>query len=334
MKAHKIAGLFLAVSLMVTGCGGGGSETSGAGGKSIELSASSGLPADNPASKAMDLMAKRVEELTNGSVTVKVFYDNQLGDPTTLVKNLQQGTVDIAATGDSYYAGVVPAIQVFELPFLFENYDQARVGVDGPVGEKVLAKFEGTGIKALNFWEIGFRHLTTNSTPVKTPEDLKGVKIRTLPAPVQVKTWELLGALPTPMDFSEVYTSLQQGVIDAQENPLNNITSAKFYEVQKHLSLTGHVYTPMLLAMSQMTWDKLSEEQRQAIITAGKEAQEHERQLISEGEAKDLELIEQSGVTIERNPDVAAFKAIAQGAYEVFTKDHGDELIKEIQGSK
>lgn len=303
-------------------------------GETLTLSASSGLPASNPASQAMDLMAEKISEYTDGSVEVDVFYDNQLGDPTTLVSNVAQGTVDIVVTGNSYFTGLVPELQVFELPFLFDSYEAARAAVDGPVGEKVMSMFEGTGLKPMYFWEIGFRHLANSVRPVQEPSDLEGIRLRTLPAPVQVKTWELLGAQPTPMDFSELYTSLQQGVVDGTENPFSDITSAKLYEVLDYMSLTAHVYTPMTLAISEQTWEKLDESQQEAVMRAAEEAKEYQRNLNDEEEAKGLETIKENGVTVEENPNVDAFAEIAVEAYDEFINEYGDELIEEIRAGQ
>ncbi|MFZ7103890.1 MAG: DctP family TRAP transporter solute-binding subunit [Peptococcaceae bacterium] len=332
--------IMIVLAAVLTGCGGSTSPETGSSDepkkeevKALELSASSGgMAASSPAGKAMDFFAEKIAEYSNGTVTVKVFYDSSLGDPTSVVQGMQKGAVDIAATGDSYFSGLVPEIQVFELPFLFDSYETARGAVDGPVGQKVMAKFDGKGIKPLAFWEIGFRHLTNSVRHVKTPDDLQGIKIRTLPAQIQVKTWEQLGALPTPIDFSELYTSLQQGVVDAQENPVNLIRTSKFYEVQKYLSLTGHVYTPMFLAMSQNTWDKLNAEQQDAVMKAAQDAQEYERGLVKDGESDDLAFIEQQGVTVERTPEIAKFKEIATQTYSMFTEKYGDELLNELLG--
>lgn len=299
--------------------------------KKFSLSASAGgMAADSPAGKAMDLFAEKVAGLSNGSIKVEVFYESTLGDPTALVQALQQGTVDVAATGDSYFAGLVPELQIFELPFLFDSYEEARSAVDGPVGQKISKKYDGTGIKPLGFWEIGFRHLTNNVRPIRKPSDLRGIKIRTLPAPIQVKTWEVLGALPTPIDFSELYTALQQGVVDAQENPLSLIRTSKFYEVQKYLTLTGHVYTPMFLGMSQMTWDRLSPSQQEAVIKAALEAQSYERNLVSGSEEEDLKFIENHGVEVIRDPEKEAFKNAITGVYKIFTDKYGSELLNEL----
>ncbi|MCM3715230.1 DctP family TRAP transporter solute-binding subunit [Alkalihalobacillus oceani] len=331
--------LVLLLMMLLVACGDSESasteeEAASGNGESITLSASSGLPASNPASQAMDLMAEKIAEYTNGTVEVDVFYDNQLGDPTTLVSNVAQGTVDIVVTGNSYFSGIVPELQVFELPFLFDSYEAARASVDGPVGEKLIAMFEGTGLKPMYFWEIGFRHLANTVRPVKEPSDLEGIVLRTLPAPVQVKTWELLGAQPTPMDFSELYTALQQGVVDGTENPFSDITSANLYEVLDYISLTAHVYTPMTLAISEQTWEKLDESQREGMMRAAEEAKEFQRHLNDEEEAVSIELLKENGVTVEENPNVEAFAEIAVDAYDEFIKSHGDELIEEIRSAQ
>ena len=303
--------------------------------KKVKLSlVCAGMIEDSSPGQLIKYMGEKIPEYSNGTIEVATFYSSQLGDTVSVVQGLQQGSIDIGITGNSYFSGLVPQIQVFELPFLLANYEQARGIVDGPIGQKILAMFDKKGVKALGFSELGFRQLTNSTHPVKTPADLKGMKIRTLPAPVQVKTWELLGALPTPIDFAELYAALQQGVVEAQENPLSMITSQKFYEVQKYMSLTSHVYTPALLVISARTWKKLDPQQQEAVMRAAKEGIAVGRKHLDASESQWVKECEAAGVVIEFEPDRAAFRDMAKPAYSFFTDKYGDELVKEIQAAQ
>lgn len=293
-----------------------------------------GMAQQTSAGQIIKYMGEKIPEYSEGTLETNTFYEGQLGDPTSMVQGLQQGTVDIGVAGDAYFSGLVPQIQVFELPFMFASYPEARAAVDGPVGQKIMDMFTKKGIKPLGFAEIGFRNLTNSVRPVKTPEDIKGVKIRTLPAPVQVKTWELIGALPTPIDVNELYAALQQGVVNAQENPLGVVTTQKFYEVQKYMSMTGHVYTPAFLSMSMRTWKKLDAKQQAAVMRAAKEGIELGRKHLDDVEKAAIKQCQDAGMVIEFNPEREKFKELSKSAYSFYTDKYGDELIKEIQAGK
>ncbi|MGI5174357.1 DctP family TRAP transporter solute-binding subunit [Treponema sp. OMZ 840] len=297
-------------------------------GSKIELAASSGgMSVNSPAGKALTKFAELVNEYSNGSVTVKVFYDTTLGNPSSLVNGLQQGTVDICVCGDAYYSGLVPEIQAFELPYMFNSISEARTKINGKAGDFIMEKLAKKGIQPLAFWEIGVRQLTNNKREINTPADLKGVKLRCLPATFQVKAWEAAGAIPVPMDISELYSSLQQGVVDGQENPLSEIYNQRFYEVQKYLSLTGHVYTPMLLSASSITWNRLTAEQQNALKKAAKEAQQEVYRINDENSAKLLKQIKDAGVKVNENPDKQAFKKAMSGSVDMFAAQYGTDII-------
>ena len=297
-------------------------------GSKIELAASSGgMSVNSPAGKALTKFAELVKEYSKGSVDVKVFYDTTLGSPSSLVNGLQQGTVDICVTGDAYYSGLVPEIQVFELPYMFNSVSDARTKINGKAGDFIMEKLSKKGIQPLAFWEIGFRQLTNNKKEINTPADLKGIKLRCLPATFQVKAWESAGAIPVPMDISELYSSLQQGVVDGQENPLSEIYNQRFYEVQKHLSLTEHVYTPMLLSASGVTWNRLSAEQQNILKKAAKEAQQEVYRINDENSATLLKQIKDAGVKINEKPDKQAFKKAMSNSTAMFAAQYGTDII-------
>ncbi len=308
---------------------GGGSASS----DPVKMSVFAGsIPKNTPTGIGMEFFVKELNEKSGGSIQATAYFDTELGDATSMVQGLQQGTVDIGVSGDSYYAGLVPDIQVYELPFMFSNVEEARAAVDGPTKDVIFEKLAEKGIVGLCFWENGMRQLSNNVRPVKTPDDLKGVKMRTLPATVQVEAWKALGALPTSIDASELYTALQVGTVNAQENPLAEIVFRKFSEVQDYVTLTNHVYTPFLLSISQKTVDKLSDEQMQIVRDAAVAAQKVQRDAATEADAAAKQQLLDEGVEIEENPEIEKFQALTEPVYSIFTEQCGDELIKMIKG--
>lgn len=339
---------FLALTLasaMVLGmaaCGGSKPAASSGGGaaatsdKVVKMSVFAGsIPKNTPTGVGMEFFVKELNEKSGGSIQATAYFDTELGDATSMVQGLQQGTVDIGVSGDAYYSGLVPEIQVYELPFMFSNVEEARKAVDGPTKDMIFEKLESKGIVGLCFWENGMRELSNNVRPVKTPDDLKGIKMRTLPATVQVEAWKALGALPTSIDASELYTALQVGTVSAQENPLAEIEFRKFYEVQKYVSLTNHVYTPFLLSISKMTWDKLSDDQKQIVKDAAIAAQEVQRNAATEADSTAKQKLLDAGVEIEESPDIAKFQELTAPVYSIFTEqcpEDGQKMIDMIKG--
>src|SRR5689334_12310157 len=221
---------------------------------------------------AIDTFAREVERRTSGRYKVQTFYSSALGGERESVEGVQLGTLDLTLTSTGPLPNFVPEVAILDIPFLFRDYPHARAVLDGPIGQDLLKKFEPKGTEALAWGENGFRHMTDSKRPISTPEDLRGLKMRTMENPIHIQAYKQFGILPTPMAFTEVFTALQQGTVDDQENPLLVITSAKLYEVQKYLSLTGHVYSPALILMNKAAWDKLSPADQQAFLAAAKEA--------------------------------------------------------------
>ncbi|MDR1179228.1 MAG: DctP family TRAP transporter solute-binding subunit [Spirochaetales bacterium] len=336
MKKYFMVLLIAAAALAVAGCSGQGSGASAGDSAStatVKLSAFAGsLPRNTPTGIAMEFFVSQINEKAGGSLQTASYYDTELGDATSLVQGLQHGTVDIGVCGDSYYSGLVPEIQIYELPFLFANVEEARKAVDGPTKDIIFKKLEEKGIIGLCFWENGMRQLSNNVRPVKTPADLKGIKMRTLPATIQVEAWKALGALPTSIDASELYTALQVGTVSAQENPIAEIEFRKFHEVQKYISLTNHVYTPFCLSMSKVTANKLSPTQVQIIKDAAIAAQKVQRDAATSANASAMQKLIEKGVIIEEHPDLSRFKELTAPVYKIFTDANGDELLKMIRG--
>src|SRR5256884_1538625 len=235
---------------------------------------------------AIDAFAREVEKRTNGRYKIQNFYAGALGAERESIEGIQLGTLDLTMTSTGPVPNFVPEVAILDIPFLFHDYAHARAVLDGPIGQDLLTKFDAKGIKALAWGENGFRHMTNNKHPVNTPDDLKGLKMRTMENPIHIEAYRQFGILPTPMAFTEVFTALQQGTVDGQENPVSGINAAKFEQVQKYLSLTGHVYSPALILMSKAQWDKLSAADKQAFSEAAKEAVKANRARIDDDEKR------------------------------------------------
>lgn len=304
-------------------------------GDSMTISLFAGSMAENtPAGGALSVMADYINAYSDGTITAEAFYDTALGDATSMVQGLQQGTVDIGVAGTSYFSNLVPEIDVFQLPFLFDDLESARAATAGPAADAINAKFEENGIIGLSFWENGFRELTNNVRPITTPADMEGIKMRTLASDVQIATWEAMGALTTSIDSSELYTALQQNTVNAQDNPLHEIVSRKFYEVQPYVTLTDAVYTPLYMGMSKTTWDKMSESQQNLIQEAADVAREEQLKLVDEAQASALQTLIDNGCEIVEDPDKEAFREKAIPVWSIFTDVYGTELVDMIQNAQ
>ncbi len=213
-----------------------------------------------------------VEAETDGKFKFRHFPSSGLGGEREVVEGLQLGTVEATIVSTGTLSNFVPETGVTDIPFLFRSLDHARRVLDGPVGQEILAKFDDAGLVAIAWGEQGFRHITNNRNPINAPEDLAGMKLRTMENPVHLQAFNALGAAPTPMAWPEVIGALQQGTIDGQENPLSVIVSVKLNEVQKYLTLSGHVYSPAMLLISKPFWDGLSDEDKAAFEKGATEA--------------------------------------------------------------
>ena len=262
------------------------------------------------------------------------FYAGALGAERESIEGVQLGTLDLTLTSTGPIPNFVPEVAILDIPFLFRDYAQARAVLDGPIGQELLQKFPPKGIVALAWAENGFRHMTNSKRPVNGPDDLKGLKMRTMENPIHIQAYKQFGILPTPMAFTEVYTALQQGTVDGQENPLSVITAAKLDQVQKNLTLTGHVYSPALILMNKAKWDKLSAADKQAFQEAAKEAVKANRARIDEDEAKAVADLRSKGMLIVENVDKAKFQAVLAPVYADFGKRFGQENIDRIKNYK
>jgi TRAP-type transport system periplasmic protein len=283
---------------------------------------------------AIDTFAREVEKRTNGRYKVQNFYAGALGAERESIEGVQLGTLDLTMTSTGPVPNFVPEVAILDIPFLFRDYAHARAVLDGPIGQDLLKKFDAKGIKALAWGENGFRHMTNNKHPVNAPDDLKGLKMRTMENPIHIEAYRQFGILPTPMAFTEVFTALQQGSVDGQENPLSVITAAKLEQVQKYLSLTGHVYSPALILMSKAQFDKLSPPDQQAFLDAAKEAAKVNRARIDDDEKRAVGDLRAKGMAVVDTLDKSKFQATLTPVYANLSKRFGQENIDKIKNYK
>jgi tripartite ATP-independent transporter DctP family solute receptor len=292
-------------------------------------------PVEDAQHLAAEHFAELVDERSGGDLKIRVFPSGQLGSDTALVASARGGQVDIVLTGNPYYTGLVGELNVLDLPFLFDNYAQAYAVLDGDIGQSLLAKLGEHDLKGLAFWEIGFRNLTNSRHPVKTAADIKGLKLRTTPNPAHIAAFKALGANPTPMPFTELFTALETRTVDGQENPVSLIRSANLYEVQDYLSLTAHAYTAAPLVMNKNKFESLSQEQQQILVKAAIDSAQFERKELAKRLAGDLEFLKQQGMQIVEDPDRASMRDIVAAPVQAtFEKEYGPELIEAIKAAR
>ena len=280
---------------------------------------------------AIDTLAREVERRTDGRYKVQTFYSSALGAERESVEGVQLGTLDLTLTSTGPLPNFVPDVAILDIPFLFRDYAHARAVLDGPIGQELLTKFQAKGMVGLAWAENGFRHMTNSKRQVNVPDDLRGLKMRTMENPIHIEAYRQFGILPTPMAFTEVFTALQQGTVDGQENPLSVIEAAKLDQVQKYLTLTGHVYSPAVFLMNKARWDSLSDADKQAFLDAAKEAVKANRARVDEDERKAVADLRAKGMIVAENVDKAKFQAALAPAYADFAKRFGQANIDRIR---
>jgi len=283
---------------------------------------------------AIDTFAKEVAARTNGRYKIETFYNGSLGGERESIEAVQLGTQALTFTSSGPIPNFVPETKIFDVPFLFRDKAHARAVLDGPIGQDMLKKFDSKGLTGLAWAENGFRHMTNSKRDVKTPDDLKGLKMRTMENPVHIAAYKQFGIITTPMAFPEVFTALQQGTVDGQENPLSVIISAKFDQVQKYLSLTGHVYSPCIFLMSKEAFDKLTPADQKAFLEAAKEGVKANRARVDADDAKGVADLRAKGMTVEDNLDKAPFVKALGPVEEQFEKQFGKANLDAIRNYK
>jgi tripartite ATP-independent transporter DctP family solute receptor len=306
---------------VLAACGGG--ETGGI----LELQLGTVNAPDSLINATSEEFARRVNERLAGRVAVTVFGSSQLGSDEVMMQKLKLGTLDLTVPS-TIMSSFVPEFGLFEMPYLVEDRDHMKRIGEEIFWPEIAPLAEAQGYKILALWENGFRHITNNVRPISTPGDLAGIKLRTPLGEWRVRLFQVFGANPTPMALSEVFQALQQGVIDGQENPISQVASLRLHEVQRYLSLTGHVYTPSYLAAGLESWNRLPEEVRNVILEVGREVQDFAYAEGARSESELLAGLRAEGIEINE-ADRQLFLEASQPIYAEFGRriPGGDSLI-------
>ena len=281
-----------------------------------------------------DVFAAEVAKRTQGRYRVDQYPDAALGGEVEMMKGVQLGTVDLAFVTGAPMPNFVPEIGVFGIPLLIRDAQHAYSVLDGPLGQQLLKKFDAQNIVALAWGENGMRHLTNSVRPIRTPDDLKALKLRVPQSDIMVQGFDALGADTHPLAFPDLYGALQTGRFDGQENPIATIIASKFYQVQKYLTLSGHIYDPAAFLMSKDLYDELSPADRQAFTEAARLGGLASRKFAAEAEANGIALLQKEGMQIVTDIDKAKFADAMAPAMPSFEQKFGHEMIDAIRNVK
>jgi tripartite ATP-independent transporter DctP family solute receptor len=272
-----------------------------------------------------------MEERSGGEVTVKIYHSKSIGNETEILQQIQMNTVQMGIITVGPFDTFDPIVRVVNYPFLFKNNEQADAILDGPLGQEILTSLESSGFKGLCFSENGFRNLTNNKRAVRVPDDVDGLKIRVMSSALHKTIWQTLGANPTPMPWP-IYTELEQGVIDGQENPLWVMTEYKFYEIQKYMTLTRHVYSPHIDVASLRWWNTIDAPTQAMILKAIREAADYQRKDNRDKDAARLAYLKEKGMEVEESPDLAAFrtKLVSLQSNSIYSDPRVNDLLRRM----
>ncbi len=288
------------------------------------------MPESHPQAAAMNKFVELVGKYTNNNVQLKAFHSAVLGSDEKQLQGVQAGTQEFYIGTLAPLSTRIKEVQVWDLPFMFANTKEVYALLDGESSKKIFQKLDGTGLHGLMWTGMGFRNLSNSKRPVTNLDDISGLKVRVMANPLALDTWKTLGANAVPMAFAEVFTALEIKAIDGQENPLVHMWSNKMQEVQKFISLTNHVYTPVALVVSTKFWDKLSDADKAGIQKAADEAKLLQRQLLDEGDKEVIGKFEQAGVKVNEiaPADLAKIQEKVKPVVAKFAPQIGEEFIK------
>ncbi len=291
--------------------------------------------AAQPSYKGLVRMAEIVQQKSDGALRVQVFGDGQLGTEQESIEGVQLGTIDMFMGSAGSVGRFLPRLEAFAHPFLWRDNAHLMAAARGPIAEELSKDLQTkAGIRILDLgWIFGQRHLTTKHTEVRKPADMAKLKIRVQPTGIYLDTIKAMGGNPTPLDFKEVYTSMQTGVIDGQENPLNVIATRAFYEVQGYLILTGHILQNQAILVSEQSYQSLTPAQRTILADAAREAGDYQNKVLADDEKAQLELVKSKGMKVV-DPDVAAFRAATEDVYKKFEKTWGSGFYQRLRDAR
>jgi TRAP-type transport system periplasmic protein len=286
----------------------------------------------HPIVMGMEKFAELVEAKSGGKMKVNVFPGGALGSDQANISALQGGTLEMAAMNSGIFASVAKEFAVYDFPFLFDSGKQADAVVDGPFGTAMHQKLEEKGLVGLAYYELGFRQLTNSKRPIAKVEDIAGLKLRVIPNPIHIDWVKALDANPTPLPFPELYSALEQGAVDGQENPVATIKGAKLYEVQKYMTLTNHQYNPQSVVVSRKFWDSLSPDERKILADAAHESATYEREQSRAAASGILEQLRKSGMQVIELPpaELAKMREKMKPVIAKHTASVGEATVKSL----
>lgn len=347
-RVFFLMSIMVALSLALIGCGSTNNEAN------EEVSSDSGeeantesavdaefkieighiAPDDHSYTKGLEAFIEEVEARTDGRVTFEMYGNGQLGGERELIEQVQLGSLDMTMVTAGPLGNFVPELSVLEMPFLFEDLNHVDRVLDGEVGEELMAAIDAQGFKTLGIWENGMRHLTNDSHPIYSPDDVQGLKMRTVENEIYVDSYRAIGADPTPVAFPEVYTSLQQGVVDGMDASYGVFHTTNLYEVQGHFTEAGFYYAAAPVIMNQAAFESLPEDIQEVFVEVGRELSQVQRDINREMEAEQKELMLEHGIEIveESEVDIEAFREVSEEVYEKYESRFGD-LIERIRAA-
>lgn len=306
----------------------GSAESVAANDAQYTIRASIGLNSDHPQYKGLLKFKEIVEEETNGAIAVETYHSGQLGDDRTAMEALQLGSQEVTIPSTSPVANFISEFAIFDIPFLFPNAQVADSVLDGEIGTKLLEMLEEQNLVGLAYWENGFRDMSNNTRPIESAADFKGLKIRTMENDLHLAVFRELGANPTPMAMPEVFTALQQGSVDGQENPLSTIYIEGLYEVQEYVSSTNHIYTPFVFLVSKSFYDSLPEDFQEIVRSAAVESGQYQREINREATEGFKQSLIDEGVEFTEVSEEA--KAEMREAVLPVVEEYADTIGKDL----
>lgn len=349
-KISLVTAILLSITLVLSGCGKSESPKPSSSapasskqeepkkaqdaGKEITIKLATELPDQHPTFEAMKFFAEKVKQKTNGQVTVGLFPNGQLGGSRDVIESVKMGTIDSTLVSAGPLAQFVPTVDVLSLPYIFKNTNHMHAALDGDTGKKLAEDIKKVGLVHLGWTDAGSRNIINNIRPVQKPEDMKGIKVRVMNSNLMIDTINKMGGIATPMNMGEVYSALQQKVIDGWENNSPTVLTSKLYEVSKYFSWTNHFMVPDALIFGQKALDKLSADQQKAVVEAAKETIVKQRQLWADYEGKAINELKAKGVKFNDVPDTAAFAEKVKPVWDGFTKKFGTEIVDMVQKAK
>lgn len=280
--------------------------------------------------QALEFMAKELKEKTDGRITLQIFPSSQLGSEREQIESIQLGNLDLSFVSSAVLGAFNQDFFALDIPFMFKDREGVYRVLDGAIGTQLLASLDQVGIKGLAYWENGFRQLTNNVRPIRSPKDLEGMKMRTMENEVHIAAWKAEGANPAPLAFGELFTALQQGTFDAQEGPINLFYDMKFYEVQKYITRTNHVYSPWPLLINPDVYNGFSDQDRAIFDQVVKDATSYQRQLAQQADEKAVAAMPQVQIIDLTPEEHAAFADRMGPIYDTVKKKIGSEVVDAI----